>query len=1511
MSDSDEVEIEVPEEFEEEIEEEVEEEVENEEKNENNNSKGNNIKNNNCINNNDKETDNDSNFNFNEKGKNTGLKEEEYYIEELMKIVDDKEIFILIDDKKWESKKKAFIKLNEFIQLNNNNNKINENNIELFFMFIFTKLHYFKETNFNILIEGIKCLQSLYSINNNNKKINWDKKYLNIIISGLFETIGNNKIKKIYLELLDTLEHIYAYRDIINIINDELKKNKKIKILKEYALYLKYLLENKKILDNNNQNNINTENIIFFALRLTNNQNQELREISFNILGLLYRYLGKEIEVYFKEIKNQNIIKKMNTIFNQIDIELNNNNINIDSNMENNDINDMNNMNSANKKNININVNDNSYKKNINFNIIPKSIFTIIDKGKWNEKKEALEFVHNILNNEKNNISSNNLKELIFMINEKLKDSNKNLVKLILELLSHLIDSFESQINIYSDDLILPLLSNLSEKNLTIKEECLNCIKKWIKFLDFKNFCYCFPQLLINGNYEMRSAILEVMNDNYKLITKNYKQSFFNEIINALLICLQDKNGTIRNKTEDFIKKFDLINKDDYIRKTNDFKPEIAKYLIKNIKTLFNEDENSYLSNFMTPRVKPMTGKKNINKSFSLINDDISQIIKEKKERLNNIVQIRSKKKKLNISVDIKSSKKNNINNYKSKINGQNFGKTATAKKNKNKSFIESFGEYKTNFKHNKNISYLGAQNNKSKKQKLIQIMCNKDFFDKKNQNQNQNFIKLNLSNINSKKISVTLNNSIAHQKNISTDRNNSKNFKIFLENYKINKIQKENRYELDKKNNFLFEIQNFNYLPKLKEITKNIFTPECNKILFSYDPTYVINCVNLLKEIIDKNKDDNIMKIIENLDIILKLIGYTLFSNKSTSLIKSFFEFMESLINYYIKEKHIFTDIEINILLNIFCDKLITTNSQLSSNANDLIFQLSNYVGDNKTYIMLVHLIKYKSNKLKEKIIDIIIKNLDKHNIDNNTLAKSLKNLICLYFESDSNIKNKIIYLLKIIYPKINKSDFNESIKNLSSQQKDEITMKIKDEENLKDSDIDKYIRYSNSEEKRKMNKSQIGKSFFNKINRKKNLAYRNITAENSIDKQKHIVNNYSTNAGNKNNSIENRIIVNTKKINTLNNSNYKKNIKKKYDINKIKNSNKNGNENISIKTVKNNKKNKDKDKDLNNRTMRKTINKTYKIMSPNLNVKNKNIKKIKNTKKEENIIIDDFDLNLEKINGDKKQLNEEELNDLLTSFINTMKKDDEKKKMESIIDIHNKIYSNYSLNEEVIKQNIDKIIDIMIIIIKLLLEKISQDINSFKYLTNAFSLICTIKNLLSNISYQIEEKLINLILYILLLKNLKDLGDKKEGLIIYKSYNSVLLRIIDYCNPINTIVILIKNMINIEEKNLKYNEYYIRCLEIIINHMKDIYCKIDVPKLLIEINDILILHNITEEKINSNNIAVREFNIISIIKKIILSIVNMEKSNFIIHYNEFVNNIINGKDENNNYIKFLINFK
>ena len=722
---------------------------------------------------------------------------------------------------------------------------------------------------------------------------------------------------------------------------------------------------------------------------------------------------------------------------------------------------------------------------------------------------------------------------------------------------------------------------------------------------------------------------------------------------------------------------------------------------------------------------------------------------------------------------------------------------------------------------------------------------------------------------------------------------------KIFLDNYKINKMAKEKRYDLDKKNNFLFEIQNFNYLPKLKEISKTIFSPEFYKKFFSYESTQVIYCINKLKLIIDKNnnKNDKILKIIENIDIILKIVGFIFISNQSSSLIKCFFEFIESLIKYYIKEKHIFNDIEINILLNILCDKLINSNNLLAANANDLIFQLYNLIGDNKTYMMLVHLIKYKNNKLKNKIIDILLKIYEKRNIDNNIISKSLKNIISLYFESDITIKNKVIIILKKIYTVLDKSDFVESFKSLPSQRKEEIIIKILDEENIKDfkekvniNEVNTHKKHINSEQKKIVNKSKKGNNLVNKnifmkvTNRKHNntniLNYKEdiiINNDyNSIDKNKHHVKNYNSNIIN--NITKNCNTSKNKKGAFLNNSVCHRKINKKNNLNK----------NNEIKN------------EINNNKIKKNLNITYNNIIPNIKVLNTN--NLKNSKNDNYNNINDT--KNEKINDNKGKLTEEELDELLSSLYSTTQIDDGKKKMECIINIHDKIYSDYSSNSNVIIKNSDKIIDILINTIKKYFEKISNDIISLKYLTNAFCLICNIKELLSNISYEIEEKLINLIFYVVLFNNLKDMGEKKEGLNIWRSYNSIFLRIIENCNHTNTINILIKQIVNNKDKNSKYNEYYIRCLEIIIHRMKDIYNKINVSKILYEINEILIDLNITEEKLKDIN----ESNIIHIIKKLIFSIINIKKD-FNKDYNEFINNIINGKDETNNIIKFLIN--
>ena len=222
--------------------------------------------------------DNNNDINSKEKDKNA---EERHYAEGLLNIIKNEEVIDLLDEKKWEKRKLGFIKLKEIIC----NIYINKKNFDIFFMYIYIKLNNFKETNFNLIKEGIQCLISLINKINNtqyentNSKIS-DKKYIKILLNDLFEKIADNKIKDSYLNLLNVLNDNYSYKEILDNLFDKLKNTNKVNVLKEYALYMIDVIKENQILDNNNENNINIIYIIDFAVRLCNNSNPQLRKIS-------------------------------------------------------------------------------------------------------------------------------------------------------------------------------------------------------------------------------------------------------------------------------------------------------------------------------------------------------------------------------------------------------------------------------------------------------------------------------------------------------------------------------------------------------------------------------------------------------------------------------------------------------------------------------------------------------------------------------------------------------------------------------------------------------------------------------------------------------------------------------------------------------------------------------------------------------------------------------------------------------------------------------------------------------------------------------------------------------------------------------------------------------------------------------------------------------------------------------------------------------------------------------
>ena len=241
-------------------------------------------------------TNNEENNYENTKIMKKSTKEEEKYDYIISEIFGNNEIMELFDSKKWEEKKQGFQKFNQLLNENLENDII-KNNFEKIFIFISMKLNNFKETNFNLLKEGIISFNILFSYSKE-KNNPIDKKYLEIIISNLNEKICDSKIKENYIQLLNTLNDLYSYKTVYELLFEILLKTNKINVLKEYALFIK-----DNIKKENSINNFDVKNLIDFSVKLANNTNPQIRAIAIEIIGLLYTFIGPDLKQLISGIK--------------------------------------------------------------------------------------------------------------------------------------------------------------------------------------------------------------------------------------------------------------------------------------------------------------------------------------------------------------------------------------------------------------------------------------------------------------------------------------------------------------------------------------------------------------------------------------------------------------------------------------------------------------------------------------------------------------------------------------------------------------------------------------------------------------------------------------------------------------------------------------------------------------------------------------------------------------------------------------------------------------------------------------------------------------------------------------------------------------------------------------------------------------------------------------------------------------------------------------------------------
>ena len=894
--------------------------------------------------------------------------------------------------------------INEFI----NSNTKDTYNISELIEYMKLKLKNYKETNFNINREAINVY-----INMIKKKLIQKDSLINIIIA-YHEKLSDIKLKDNLIELIKNCFDIIEPTNILKPIISKISKKNNAKLLIEYATFFGKLIEEYDV------NDLPNKDIIDFCKILANNSNPQVRTSAISLLCILYKYLGKDVKTLTRDIK-ESTLKLIDAELDKVTVidpkETLNKKKKAASVMENEDNKSGNNSKNANK--------DLIPPQDISKKITP-DIIKLLNSGKWAERKQGCETIEKILTSANMRILPNGLNTLMTTIKKKLSDSNKNFVKMLIALLSKLIESMKAGFKQWAKPIALVLIPNLADKNQLMRNECQNCFDKWVEYTGFDSLVIHFPKFLSNDNVETR---IEIMNffmkhkDRFKN-SKSLAESVYKDMMNPLLICLQDRSSNVRNLSEEIIKISLVYNPiNNYYKKSEDFKPAITKTLkqiLDKIKqeSSSNNDSKQDTNTNQTPELDIPTTQ-----SIYLNTEQNSTLSKtnEKEPKKSNI----------------KSSKKLNIQSSDTPLKTEGSIHEDTSDKDKDKNEIISNEDTSSNFSTISNFSNNKSQkksekdsNNKTKTKTVI----NKKQVKPKRKLSEDDLVNPLATNMNKQMpatsvVHLASNSTILRKKEIKSFQKNqtqlskiNNNTAVFLMNVKVIP-NKTKRFDKDKKTKFNLETANKDYFIKLKEQCKSLFTEIFSKKIFSDDFRKQVEAFKDMKGQIDKKMYLPIF--FDNLDLILKIIGIKILNNFNPTLMKNLFEFLDSLFTVLFENKYKLNETESNIIISILIDKLSLNNNTLREHCLSLLNKYIEFLETNKIMVTVINIALSKNNKIKTDILDLAIDlvSKDKLNISTKVYAK----LFCKFLPFYENvIRSKTLSLFQEIYNNIGEELWN-----------------------------------------------------------------------------------------------------------------------------------------------------------------------------------------------------------------------------------------------------------------------------------------------------------------------------------------------------------------------------------------------------------------------------------------------------------------------------------------------------
>ena len=936
-----------------------------------------------------------SNENLNDNQPTVKQKKEDPKFDEIKSIL-GKEIIDSLFSPKWEVKKHGFELINEFINSKPNNSY----NINDLLEYMKLKLKNYKETNFNINREAI----NIY--NNMIKKKIITKDLLGPIIIAYHEKMADIKLKDNLIELVNNSFDIIEPNTILKQILGKISKKNNAKLLIEYATFLGNIVEEYDVKD------LPNKEIIEFCKVLANNSNPQVRTAAISLLCILYKYLGKDVKTLTRDIK-ESTLKLIDAELDKVQV--------IDPKQ------------SAGKKKKIASTAGEGKSSSGGGDLIPpqdisKKITPQIIKdlnGKWAEKKEACENIEKILNAANMRILPNGLNNIMTTFKKKLSDSNKNFVKMIVALLSKFIEALKQGFKQWAKPIALALIPNLADKNQLMRNECQNCFDKWVEFCGFDSLVIHFPQFLKTDNAEMRIEIMNFFVRHKDKFNKTTGELVYKDMMNPLLICLQDRSSTVRNAAEEIIKSsLNFIPINSYYKKIEDFKPAIAKTLKQILDKIKRDTANTapQENNNSEPDNNPNQHQTNTEKNTVSANksSEISNNSNSKK-----VIHPNTKKTEENSNVKSNTSKKKNSIQLTEPPSTTETGIEDSDKNDNNNSMDEQLNNYNTvNFsKTTKKLDKDSKKNSSKinvKRAKPKRKLSEDDLVNPLGTAMNKQMPATSVAHLASNSTILKKIEKKSFQKTPSTST--TKTATVFLMNVKVIP-NKAKRYEKDKRTKFNVETVSKDYFNKLKDQCKGLFVEDFSKKIFSDDFRKQVEAFKEMKGQIDKKI--NIPIYFDNLDLILKIIGIKIMNNLNPTLMKNFFEFLNSLYLVIFENKYKLNETESNIIINILIDKLSLNNNTLREHLFSLLNQYIELMDTNKIMVTVINVALNKNNKIKTDILDFIIDltTNQKLNISTKTYAKLLCKFLPIY---DNVIRTKTVTLFQEIYSNVKNELWN-----------------------------------------------------------------------------------------------------------------------------------------------------------------------------------------------------------------------------------------------------------------------------------------------------------------------------------------------------------------------------------------------------------------------------------------------------------------------------------------------------